>query len=157
MTETLGPDNEHVLSSYGLCTERDSFVKNKCIWIVELKDGSKVFQDDDRPGYAVASAWKRLGHYVHNNPQNSIAKMRLRFRTHIVDLPSHQSLYFYSKGLIQAFTQTYGLDFHVVGWKDDTGDILATWYKAPELVVTETSYRTISSCQPEQIISSEGA
>jgi hypothetical protein len=149
----VGPSPEHILASYGLCTSYDEFIEDKCIWVVELKDGSKVFQDDDRPGCAVQSAWKRLGYYVQQNPDTPIAKMRLRFGTHIVELPERQSMYFYSRGLIQAVTQSFGLDFHIVGWPDTDGNLTCVWYKAPEGVSTEVATRRISDCQPEQIIS----
>jgi hypothetical protein len=149
----VGPSPEHILASYGLCTAYNEFIENKCIWTVDLQDGSKVFQDDDRPGCAVASAWKRLGHYVQKHPENPIVKMRLRFGTHIIALPERQPMYFYSRGLIQAVTQSFGLDFHIVGWPDKDGNLMCVWYKVPELVITETSSRKISECQPEQIIS----
>ena len=110
----MGQSHVEVIASYGLCLSRDDFIIDKCIWAVDLKDGTKVFQDDDRPGLATASAWKRLGYYVKDFPENSISKMRLRFGTHIVELPSNQPFYFYSKGLIQSFTQSFGLDFHIV-------------------------------------------
>lgn len=149
-----GPDQPKVLASYGLCTTLDEFIEDKCIWIIELKDGSKIFQDDDRPGIYpnITSAWKRLGRYVKDHPDNKIAKMRLRFGTHVVELPSNQPFYFYSKGLMQSVSQSYGLDFHIVGWRDNSGDILTTWYKAPELEVASASTRPLSECQPEQLI-----
>jgi len=144
--------DDSILRAYGLCVTRDEFVWDKCIWIADLKDGSKVFQDDDRPGIAVPSAWVRLGNYIKEHPENPIAKMRLRFRSNIVGLPANKPFYFYSKGLLQALQQKHGLDFHIVGWPDDTGKLLCTWYKTPELAVSQSQYRTLADCKPEQLI-----
>lgn len=141
-----------VVASYGLCLTYDEFIENKAIWIVELKDGTKIFQDDDRPGLHTPSAWKRLGYYAQDHPNNPIVKMRLRFRTHIIELPSDQPFYFYSRGLIQAVTQTVGLDFHIVGGPNDSGSITLIWYKAPELVISKQAIRSLAECQPEQLI-----
>jgi len=153
---TQGPrkvqPHSDVVASYGLCLSRDEFVQEKCIWVVDLLDGTKVFQDDDRPGLHTPSAWKRLGYYIQDYPDNRIAKMRLRFGSHIVELPGGKQFYFYSKGLVQSMTQTYGLDFHIVGWLDNNGQILCVWYKVPELVVAQTGHRPIEKCQPEQLL-----
>jgi len=141
-----------IMASYGLCLQIDEFIENKAIWVVDLKDGTRVFQDDDRLGAHVASAWRRLGYYIADYPKNPIVQMRLRFGTHGVPLPSDQDFYFYSKGMLQAMTQTHGLDFHIVGWPNDEGGVTCVWYKVPELVVTQQLQRPLSKCQPEQLI-----
>lgn len=141
-----------VIASYGLCLSYDEYISNRCVWIVDLKDGTTIFQDDDRPGVKIPSAWKRLRYYVQDYPENKIAKMRLRLGTHVIELPSEQPFYFYSRGLLQSMTQTHGLDFHIVGWPDGKGCVACTWYKAPELVITEESTRPMSKCAPEQLI-----
>jgi hypothetical protein len=148
----MGQSHTDVLASYGLGLTYDDFIIDKCIWVVDLKDGTKVFQDDSRPGHIESSAWKRLGSYVKDFPQNSIAKMRLRFGTHIVELPSNQPFYFYSKGLVQSILQEVGLDFHIVGNRNNSGDVLCSWYIAPELVVERDATRKISECMPGQLI-----
>ena len=125
---------------------------DKCIWIVDLVDGTRIFQDDDRAFTHTPSAWKRLGYYVDDNPNNKIAKMRLRFGTNIVELLPDRPTYFYSRGLLQAATQTHGLDFHIIGWPVSDDEVLLTWYKTPELVVTEYRRRKISECKKEQLI-----
>lgn len=141
-----------VVASYGLCLKYDEFVEDKCIWVVDLKDGTKVFQDDDRPGLHTPSAWRRLGYYLQDYPENKIDKMRLRFGSHIVELPGGKPFYFYSKGMVQSMTQTYGLDFHIVGWLDNNGQVLCVWYKVPELAVAQTAHRPLSKCLPEQLL-----
>jgi hypothetical protein len=141
-----------VVASYGLCLVCDDFIEDKTMWVVDLQDGTKIFQDDNRPGLTTPSAWKRLGYYMQDFPENTIAKMRLRFGTHVVELPSGHPFYFYSRGLLQAITQTHGLDFHIVGWPNDSGSITCVWYKVPELVVTQEVTREISECSPEQLI-----
>jgi hypothetical protein len=144
---------EQIMASYGLCMTYDDYVSERCIWVVDLSDGTKVFQDDDRPGLATGSAWKRLGYYLADYPHIHIVKMRLRFGTNIVELPGDKHTYFYSRGLLQAVSQTYGLDFHIVGWNGDDDDILCYWYKMPELTEGRTSHRKLADCQPEQILS----
>jgi len=141
-----------VVASYGLCLTYDEFIENKAIWVVDLKDGIRVFQDDDRPGLDIPSAWKRLGIYAQDHPGNPIVKMRLRFRSNIIELPSNQPLYFYSRGLLQAVTQSVGLDFHIVGGLNDEGSLTLMWYKCPELVVAQQAVRPPEECLPEQII-----
>ena len=141
-----------VVESYGLCLQFDEFIENKAIWVVDLKDGTRVFQDDERPGLHTPSAWKRLGYYAKDYPDNPIVKMRLRFGTHIVGLPSNQPFYFYSRGLLQGMTQTHGMSFHIVGGPNDTGSVTCVWYKTPELEISDRAMRQITDCQPEQII-----
>ena len=143
---------KNVIESYELCTQYDDFVENRCVWVVDLKDGTKVFQDDDRPGVHTPSAWKRLGYYVNDYPDNSIDKMRLRFGTHIIELPLHQKLYFYSRGLLQAIQHTCGLDFHIVGCPINDKEIECVWWKIPELTCAQSKVRNIEDCNPEQII-----
>lgn len=140
------------MQAHHLCTSRDEYVEDRCIWIVQLKDGTQVFQDDDRPGVSHPSAWIRLGRYINEHPENKIVAMWLRFGTHIVELPSKQQLYMYSHGLLQSLNQKHGLDFHVVGWSIDAQTIQCRWYKVPELVVTKEFRRSVSALNPEQII-----
>jgi len=140
------------IKRYNLCTTRDDFVKDKCIWIAQLKDGTKVFQDDGRSGVEIESAWIRLGNYVRDHPRNGIAQMRLRLHTHIIHLPSDKPFYFYSKGLVQAMSAKEGLGFHIVGWPDNSGGIWCAWYKVPELIIAQEKSRPIQSCRPEQLI-----
>jgi len=145
--------HDEVMASYGLCLFRDAFVRDRCGWVVDLQDGTKVFQDDDRPGQPAVSAWVRLGHYIGDYPQNNIAQMRLRFHTHIIGLPPDKPFYFYSKGMQQSMTQTHGLNFHIVGWPEkNKDDILCVWYKTPELVETKRAHRKISVCRPQQLV-----
>lgn len=140
------------MKSYQLCTTYDEFIIDKCIWIVELNDGTTVFQDDGRPGTDEPSAWKRLGAYIFDHPHNAIKNMRLRFGTHIVELPCSQPCYFYSRGLIQATGKDFGLDFHIVGWPSANNVMACHWYKSPELLMTQVKYRNFSDCKPGQII-----
>lgn len=142
-----------VLDSYGLRTKFDSFVEDKCIWVVDLESGAKIFQDDDRPDHNISSAWIRLGNYI-KDFNDKIIKMRLRFGTNIVELPGNKPYYFYSCGLMQSINSknTHGIGFHVVGWPNDKGELLCRWYKKPELVVTEERIRSLKDCRAEQII-----
>ena len=148
-------DADSIAMSYGLCLCFDEFIENKCIWIIDLSNDIKIFQDDDRPKLHTCSAWKRLGYYMEDYGDTvSIAKMRLRFGTHIIELPPERHYYFYSRGILQSASQTYGLDFHIVGWptEDKQESLVCTWFKTPELVMTSQKPRAISDCQTEQLI-----
>jgi hypothetical protein len=135
-----------------LCTEFDDYVCEKCIWVVTLSDGTKVFQDDDRPGMEPASAWIRLKKNLIETNRH-IESIRLRFRTHIIDeFPHNRHIYYYSRGLIQAINSTVEHHFHVIGWLTNSGNFINLWYKAPELVKHREVYKNIEECQPDQLI-----
>jgi len=140
-------------AEYELCTKgKDNFVMDKCVWIIELKDGTRVFQDDNRPGAKEPSAWKRLDAYIRDNPENKIHRMFLKFGTHLVEMPQEQPFYYYSRAIIQHTGMDDGLHFHVVGCLNDNGDVECLWYKIPELIVADERLKKISDCRPEQLI-----
>jgi hypothetical protein len=140
------------MQSYDICRHIDEYIEDKCIWIATLNDGTKVFQDDDREGAWHPSAWIRLGRYINDHAGSKIIAMRLKFGTHIVELPSNKKAYMYSHGLLQAFNQKYGLNFHVVGWSISDKTMLCRWYKSPELIITKEFRREIGTLNAEQII-----
>jgi hypothetical protein len=135
-----------------LCTNSDDFIADKCIWVAELQDGTKVFQDDDRPGLEEPSAWKRLSQYIKKNPHNPIVGFRLRFRSNVVYLPNHQSFYFYSHGLVQVTPNTNNSAFHIVGWPHKTDQVMCEWYRVPELILMRRVYKDLDKCKADQII-----
>lgn len=117
----------------------DSFIEDKCIWEVILDNGAMVYQDDDRPGVWHRTAWIRLYDYVTQRGLY-ITSMRLRFRTHIVHLPT-QTTYIYRRGIIQEFRGPE-TQCHVVG--NIVGDqIVSVWYRVPELIVCRTTNRDV--------------
>lgn len=146
-------DVDNIAMSYGLCLSFDEFIEDKCIWIADLSNGIKVFQDDDRPGQHVPSAWRRLGYYFEDY-KAKIVKWRLRFGTNVVELPDNRPYYFYSRGLLQAIQQSHGLDFHIVGWPiDKSGNELELiWFKVPELAIAERRTRFVRECEKEQLV-----
>ncbi len=148
-TQTL---KHSVIESYGLNLHYERFLENKCIWIVKLKDGTRIFQDDNRKGINEPSAWKRLQYYLDDHPDDAIVEMLLRFGSNRIKLPSNKPFYFYSKGFMQNMTSSIGIDYHIVGWPDDSGEIYYEWYQMPDLSKTRKGHRSISECRPEQLI-----
>ena len=83
-----------------LCVVKDGFFheveKYLPHWIVELDDGTMVYQDDERPNVWHHSAWYRLRDYIHHT-EHQIVKMHLRFRSHWESLPANKDGYFFCK------------------------------------------------------------
>lgn len=147
---------EHIFASYGLSTAYDDFVDNRAVWIAKLTDGTCIVQDDDRPSTAISSAWIRLGHYLSDNPHLKIENIKLRFGTNTIDVVGKKPYYFFSKGLLQAATQTHGLHFAIIGWPTQDKELMCYHYKLPELVVVKEDSRLLSNCLPQQIIGLTG-
>ena len=145
-------NTKNILSSYGLCCEYDDFLDTRAMWIAELSNGFKVFQDDDRKGVAIPSAWIRLGHYLQDFRSVKIQRMLMRFGTHTVLAGEDQPYWFFSRSLLQSTSQTFGLHFNILGWPEDGHELMCTWYKLPELVVMQREPRPLKKCRPEQII-----
>ncbi len=138
--------------------QADDFLKDKCIWIAHLSTGKIVFQDDGRPGHYEPSAWKRLWKFLHLNPWVHIKRMQLKFRSHIVDLPSEKPHYFYSHGIVKGMNSTKESFFHIVGWtsEEDDSQLDVVWYKTPELVPTRNLTRPLDKCKPFTVIRRHG-
>ena len=117
-----------------LCTNKDDkFLKEKTIWIAELSDGSKVYQDDGRKGEQISSAWLRLQkHVVENNLH--IDKISINFRSHTETVPQAE-YYHFSKaiGCVVGQSQQQYFIFGTI----NNGKIKRRWYRIPEIMVTE--------------------
>ncbi len=138
------------ISDYGLCTQPDFFIEDKPIWYVDLSNGIKVYQDDNREGQEEACAWKRLFDYC-SEQQISIVSMALRFRSHIIHLPNQSDVegYYFSYGVVKEITDTETQNHYICGMVKD-GQLSCEWYSTPEFLVTKTSTRTITSNDVEE-------
>jgi len=118
-----------------ICTEQDSFLDEKTIWIARLSDGNTVFQDDDREGDFHPSAWIRLKDYC-DSKGVYIDSLSIRFRDHKVDVPKAEAYHFIkSVGCMVGFPEEH---FFIVSLlKQDK--LERTWYKVPEIVEDEVS------------------
>jgi len=136
--------------AWQLCTKRDEFIWDKPVWVVELSNGSEIWQDDDRPGVWEPSAWVRLGLYVWNS-ENHITKFQLRFRSNVITIQPSR-FYYYTRGLLGSTSFKHPKHFSCVGHigDDDIFDVI--WYKLPELVQERITYRPLSEIKGPEVI-----
>lgn len=84
-------------------TELDSFIldKDEAYWWVELNNGTKVYQDDNRPEYEEKIAWYRLKTYCEANNLYPV-KMWITFRSHTEFCGESNQGFFFSFGLFSS-------------------------------------------------------
>ncbi len=121
-----------------ICTQEDSFLDEKTIWIATLSDGSTVFQDDDREGDFHPSAWIRLKDHC-DSKGVYIDSLSIRFRDHKVEVPKAEAYHFIKAvGCMVGFAEEH---FFIVSLlKQDK--LTRNWYKVPEIVIDESSVVT---------------
>lgn len=129
-----------------LCFDRDNFIgENKTIWVVDLSDGSRVFQDDNRPGLKVPNAWIRLGKHIKSfNGGLKIINFRLWFRSHkILAAPSSAPGYYFANGIEKQFDSSMDRGYYVTGWLlSDLSKVRCYRWKIPELLIDEIDDRS---------------
>ncbi len=105
-----------------VCKEQDGYIielmESQTRWIVDLSNGERIYQDDDRPGVETNSAWIRLGQYVKAN-NLSIIYMRLQFRSHFINVndgPADKvNGFFFSKSALGSPGMGRTQDYYVAG------------------------------------------
>ena len=118
-----------------ICTQEDSFLDEKTIWIATLSDGNTVFQDDDREGDFHPSAWIRLKDHC-DSKGVYIDNLSIRFRDHKVDVPKAEAYHFIkSVGCMVGYPEEH---FFIVSLLKQ-GELVRTWYKVPEIVENDSS------------------
>jgi hypothetical protein len=145
-------------SDFSLCTNKnDPFLEEKTIWVAELSDGTKIYQDDDRKGLEEHSAWIRLGDYLRHiyvcDTQLTIRRIQLMFRDHIINLPINKLAYFFSKGMVGVLSGK-STRFFVVGHvsKLKQNYMMCKWYHVPSLEISRISKKAIADIETPQII-----
>ena len=85
-----------------LCFKEDSYIidKDDPYWIITLSEGRQVYQDDDRPGEEISSAWLRLREYLIDNPQVDIEEMVVKFRSNRIRIELSGDGLYLCKGII---------------------------------------------------------
>jgi len=132
------------MPSFKLCTTPDEFIEEKARWVATLSNGLKVYQDDDRPGEEINSAWIRLKTYLEISKEISIIGLHLQFRSNIIyPLPQNSKGYFFSNKIVQ-FIGGSPLRFMVVGYVDEKEKIHTQTFNIPELLKLETSTRNLN-------------
>lgn len=106
--------NGNTITLSDLCLVEDNFLEDKTIWIVELSDGTRVYQDDNRPGSKIGCAWTRLGLFLSKSPL-LINKMWLKFRDHAIEMPSNCIGYYFAKGIGRGVNSGGSHHYYTVG------------------------------------------
>lgn len=139
------------MDDYNLCREDDDYVRERVRWVVDLSDGTTVYQDDDRPGVTPTSAWPRLKAYC-DEQGVSIIRMRLQFRTNVIALPANAPGYFFVKTAnIAIGGDSVNIRGYRVGILAGT-DIYVTHYVVPELEVLDKDVRPLAGSEEMVII-----
>ncbi|SVA88170.1 uncharacterized protein METZ01_LOCUS141024 [marine metagenome] len=131
-----------LLDKSQLCTEEDDYLCDKAIWIASLSNGVTIYQDDDRAGREEPSAWKRLASYALDSNTNIIG-MQLKFRSHVIDLPSNAKGYYFAHGISKTSGDVFERGYLVCGSVVDD-EVNCKWYNIPELTVSREQNRPLS-------------
>lgn len=140
-----------------LCSNpNDEFIEYQPHWIVTLSDGSKIYQDDDRPGEEIPSAWVRLKEWINHSrlegSKISIIDLHLRFRSNILNpLPKNADGYFFANKIIHFVGAKEPLKFIVLGYLED-GLIKRRTIKVPELLILQDDIKTLEDKYQEFVI-----
>jgi hypothetical protein len=136
--------------SYGLCLEEDDFLCDKSIWVASLSNGLDVYQDDNRGCLEEPSAWKRLASYILDSG-TKIVGMKLKFRSHIIEIPSNADGYYFACGMSKTSESDVQRGYLVCGALID-GVATCKWYNIPELTVERKYPRPLSELEPPFLI-----
>ena len=145
MKESTKEEYTDQRASQNICVSEDAFLEDKAIWVADLSNGIKVYQDDRRPNVTEEVAWKRLRLYcVENNVK--IESLRLKFRSNIVTIGEKQDLnegYYFSYGVTKKIDEKFPINYYILGYCKK-GSLHCKWYKIPELIETSSKNRKIS-------------
>lgn len=137
-----------------LCTIEDDFLDEKTIWIATLTNGLTIYQDDGRPNINEYSAWKRLGYYLKNNPRVWIKNFSLRFRSHLIELPSSDGYYF-AHGIraLLGKTHIHNAECFVIGILDSANTtVKLIWFSTPSLEPIQREERPVNEVKEPYFI-----
>ena len=122
-----------------ICTQEDGFILEifdaNTRWIATLSDGTRVYQDDERPGLETSSAWIRLREYLAERPELKIDNMVIQFRSnmiHVNDGPVDG--FFFCKAALGSPVMPKTVGFFVVGTIKN-GILKTRKYRVPELLL----------------------
>jgi hypothetical protein len=119
-----------------VCTELDSYVAEfsdkNAMWVVELSDGQRIYQDDARPGLKESSAWIRLRNHCKENDLH-ITSMRLVFRSHEVTIGEEDIGYYFCKGASGTMFGDDTRHLYMAGALKENGSLIVKSWLVPEL------------------------
>jgi len=145
-----------------ICTNIDNWLRNymeqTVIWIVQLDDGTTVYQDDDRPGMEdEPPAWLRLKEHVKENDLKIIA-LKLRFRDNVKHVENNADGYYFARG-VRGNAGGYNKYFYSIGVakKNNVGEykLFVDKWMTPELIKFndgETEERGLSEIKGDALI-----
>ena len=129
-----------------ICTEKDKFIteyiEGQPSWEVVLNDGTRVYQDDYRPGVSPPSAWVRLGKYCKAN-NLYIVDMYVRFRSNIKHVGSDCDGYYFCKGSRGSMGGDRTMQLFYAGTLVDDKLEVQCW-KTPEMIIDGVSERDVN-------------
>ena len=123
-----------------LCTNQDSFLEDKAIWVATLSNGITIYQDDERPGIEEPIAWKRMRTYCAEEGVG-IEFLRLKFRSNVVPITPKKNVpdkYYFAYGVTKDIVATEHHEYYLCGFC--LGESLHySWYKIPEMIKRNTN------------------
>lgn len=131
-----------------VCFSEDDFTRDRYYtdarWEAVLSDGRRAIMDDGRAGLSVNSAWLRLKAYLADNPSLRINELLVRFRSHVVSpLPRDAAGYVFLKGALGSPSFTKTVDQFLIGFLDDTNQVVYVKYNLPELLEEVSGTRPV--------------
>lgn len=124
-----------------VCKYLDEFIidKDETIWVVELSNGEKIYQDDGRYGF-YDKAWLRLMDYCYNN-NLKILKLWITFRSHTEFIFENDGDgIFFRQGILAQIG--YARKLYIFGIvKDDK--IYAQYWRIPEVIWEDSVFDKI--------------
>lgn len=133
-----------------LCREpNDPFLEEKTIWIADLSNGERIYQDDGRG--EPESAWLRLREYLQKEKLR-ITAFELRFRSNSVRIPINGRGCLFSKAVGKDWGSELQDNFYVVGDFVSVDNIYCRWLRVPELIEFNTNLKNVADCKPEQVV-----
>lgn len=115
--------------------------RDKTIWIASVKypdkEPEEVWQridlEQDSEGY---SSWKEFRKSFYEQG-GIIMGLKVKFRSHIEELPADASGYYFRKGIISTMPGNDQANCYVTGYIID-GILHKIWYRVPEIMIWDT-------------------
>lgn len=118
----------------------NQFWEDRPRWEVILSNGSKVYQDDNRPGTTI-TAWERLRNYCINN-NLFIVSMKVAFRDNVKSLPENMEGYYFRRMMKCFFGSNKSKESFIVGYQED-GVVKVKIFSVPEIVLETEEERPV--------------
>jgi|SRR6185312_1610020 len=130
-----------------ICTDAKNPYLEDLRWVARLSNGQVVFRNDNIPGINPRNSWVRLKEYCELNTLY-IESFKLQFRSHIINLPASAG-YWFTYSILASPINT------VHRWGVGTlegNEISIEFYRVPELIVVETTKRSMEECKENLIV-----